>query len=342
MAFAKEKHLRKGERKRSGMIELEQYLANYLLNTSRREVHHKYPGNNNYNRKYPFAVEQMTYEESAIIHNKVDHEQYVQQTVDEILARSLRRISAMTIQKAWRIYKGRDTQLYFANLVKATLKIGRAFRKYRACKKDKQRLIRLREARSTYFSDGSDSDSTSQDETYNTDDEEDYRDDYDSGSFIRLPRKAYAAQKIQSCFRGNIIRKKCLELYTLVKSAQICISRHWRGYQARLFFKSIRRRPFQKLVVEIGDHDTWEHQLELIRNEAQRREMPIVPYKYTSPEKKIETNYDGKASPSKKNSNDTMDDKSNNRQLNNNQRIIAHTTLIYRSDTGWKSNAEQY
>ena len=119
MAFAKEKHLRKGERKRGGMIELEQYLANYLLNTSRREVHHKYPGNNNYNRKYPFAVEQMTYEESAIIHNKVDHEQYVQQTVDEILARSLRRISAMTIQKAWRIYKGRDTQLYFANLVKA-------------------------------------------------------------------------------------------------------------------------------------------------------------------------------------------------------------------------------
>ena len=39
MAFAKEKHLRKGERKRSGMIELEQYLANYLLNTSRREIY---------------------------------------------------------------------------------------------------------------------------------------------------------------------------------------------------------------------------------------------------------------------------------------------------------------
>ena len=37
-----------------------------------------------------------------------------------------------------------------------------------------------------------------------------------------------------------------------------------------------------------------------------------------------------------------MDDESNNRQLNNDQRIIAHTTLIYRSDTGWKSNAEQY
>lgn len=308
-----------------GIIELEQYLLNYLLkkNVSTQD---ETTSSRNATRRYPFAADQM-FLKPMETYNNFNHGHSIQQTLDGILMRSLRRTAAITIQNAWRFYNTKDTRANFNKLIKATLKIGRAFRKYRACKKDKERLERLRQAREVLFSDGTDSDSTSQDEDYDSEEEEEYRCDYDSGCFIRLPRKAYAAQKIQACFRGYFVRLKSLELYTLVKSAQICISRYWRGYQARLLLKTIRRQPFQKLVVEISDHDTWEHQLELIRSEAKRREIPIIPYKYTSPEKTKEIHR----------GNDGEDSSRGNNAFDSNGRIIASTALVYRSNTGWKS-----
>ena len=89
-----------------------------------------------------------------------------------------------------------------------------------------------RQATNNYFTD---SDSTSQDES---EDEDDYLNDYDTGCFIRLPRKAYAAQKIQSCVRGYMVRKKCAELYALVKSAQICLSETLAWISGKIAYKA--------------------------------------------------------------------------------------------------------
>eukprot|EP00944_MAST-04C_sp_MAST-4C-sp1_P010549 g10549.t1 len=306
------------------MFMLQQYLEKHLESSS-----------NNYSSKtFPFAVDQMPYEDKIINHDVAENLEMLQQTLDNIVVDSLQRVAAITIQRAWKFSKKRgDERHKFANIVNAAIKIARAFRYYKMRKNRKVLLYKSgqpqpRQAKISYYID-SDS-STSQDES---EDEEDYLHDYDTGCFIRLPRKAYAAQKIQSCVRGYMVRKKCVELYTLVKSAQICIARYWRGYLAKLRVKRLRRMPFPKLVVDISDNDSWENQLIRIRSEANRRQMSIIPYKYTSPEKHSETTIAGGE---RKNVAVGMGRNGNMGVVATNERLVNSATVMYSSTAGWK------
>ena len=304
------------------MFMLQQYLKKRLQSSS-----------NKYSSKtFPFAVDQMTYENEIINHDVANNLEMLQQTLDTMVVDSLRRVAAITIQRAWKSFiKRGDERHKFASIVNAAMKIARAFRDYRVRKNKKIILYKSEQAvqaKNSYYSD-SDS-SASQDET---EDEEDYLHDYDTGCFIRLPRKAYAAQKIQSCVRAYMVRKRCVELYTLVKSAQICIARYWRGYLAKLRVKRLRRMPFPKLVVDISDNDSWENQLIRIRSEANRRKVSIIPYKYTSPEKYSETTIAGDR---RKNGAVGMGRNGNMGAMTTTERLVNSATMMYSSTAGWK------
>jgi hypothetical protein len=197
---------------------------------------------------------------------------------ENIRKRCIRVMAARTIQKAWRRFLGLLTKVDFHEVVLASSTIARAFKNFASKRRAKRYMNRLKQWRDTQFSDGSDSDTSS------SDDEDDGIDIYDS--FIARPRKAYAAQSIQSLWRGYNTRQKVSDWYLIIKAAQICIARHWRGEMARERCKRLRKPNFRRLVVEDAiDEESWEFQLERIREEALQTGKSPITYKFTSPEK---------------------------------------------------------
>ena len=150
----------------------------------------------------------MPYEDKIINHDVAENLEMLQQTLDNIVVDSFAACGSNYDSKSLEVFQKRgDERHKFANIVNAAIKIARAFRYYKMRKNRKVLLYKSgqpqpRQAKISYYID-SDS-SSSQDES---EDEEDYLHDYDTGCFIRLPRKAYAAQKIQSCVRGYMVRK---------------------------------------------------------------------------------------------------------------------------------------
>ena len=80
------------------MFMLQQYLAKRLDSLSSCKSSSKL---------FPFAVDQMAREDVIINHDVADNAEMLKQTLDSIVVDSLRRVAAITIQKAWTFYKKR-------------------------------------------------------------------------------------------------------------------------------------------------------------------------------------------------------------------------------------------
>ena len=157
-------------------------------------------------------------------------------------------------------HKKGDERHKFANIVNAAIKIARAFRYYKMRKNKKIILYKSGTTATGKISYYIDSDSSaSQDES---EDEEDYLHDYDTGCFIRLPRKAYAAQKIQSCVRGYMVRKKMRRTIYTCKIGTNLYSEILARISSKITCKTTASNAVSKLVVDISDNDSWENQLD--------------------------------------------------------------------------------
>lgn len=232
----------------------------------------------------PNAIDQTLWEEVALDSTDNRTLQNIQENAhfssDNILRRCVERTAARIIQRAWRTFKGQVPKYDFAKFARARLVIARVFKAYRAKKVAKAKLQQKIKWKQMQFSSGEDSDSTSNDEDVEEEEEDD-----DPGRFIMLPRKAYACQYIQAMWRGYLARQRITPWYEMVRAAQICIARHWRGEMGRLRCKQLRKPQFQRLLVEDAVEETWESQLERIREEALNSSKKPLRFKFTSPEK---------------------------------------------------------
>ena len=140
----------------------------------------------------------------------------------------------------------------------------------------------------------------------------------------------YAAQNTIMCTRLHGEKKKCVELYT--KIGPNLYSEILARVSCKITCKTTASNAVSKLVVDISDNDSWENQLVRIRSEANRRQMSIIPYKYTSPEKHIETTIAGDE---RKNVAVGMGRNGNMVVVATNE-FVNSATVMYSSTAGWK------